>query len=433
MCPVFGPPSTYWNIVFALRGSLVSSYFHPSSLEYLDRSSLRSIQDHFSSWSFHLISPTMPAKSPTINPSFSQPSSSFSPASPAPSSSYTHDDDDHDDNHESGPARKRARTSGSAKDSSATSVSEQRKEARAHRNRIAAQNSRDRRKAQFAYLERRVAELEEENRRLRAGMPVNPAPVSVPSIPLHAAPTFDPSSIPLPLRLPTAAEDHLRAEREKERERENEELKERIKTLERGWDAVVKALAAQGVAAGIFNVAPSQSSPSASAPAPSAPAPVVSTQPSFTAFPSPAPSHSSLEYDLSSATTSSPATSPSVPAQSLSLSQASAPTPSLSEPTRHLARVATTGGPSLVRSPVSLQRVDSVTASVQVQLVQAVSPSTLVPPYIRALQLKTQHMGTRSMTGPWRPCSVRSSRRRARNPRPCLLKVRLAAAPPRRK
>jgi len=49
---------------------------------------------------------------------------------------------------------------------------EERKEARAHRNRIAAQNSRDKRKAQFGALEKRVAELEEENRRLRAGMSI---------------------------------------------------------------------------------------------------------------------------------------------------------------------------------------------------------------------------------------------------------------------
>jgi len=66
------------------------------------------------------------------------------------------------------PSRKRPRTE---------SASEDRKEARAHRNRIAAQNSRDRRKAQFSYLESRVKDLEEENRRLRAG--VVPAPVPV--------------------------------------------------------------------------------------------------------------------------------------------------------------------------------------------------------------------------------------------------------------
>jgi hypothetical protein len=40
-------------------------------------------------------------------------------------------------------------------------------------------------------------------------------------------------------------------ERDKARDRENEELRERIKTLEKGWDAVVKALAAQGLPTGI--------------------------------------------------------------------------------------------------------------------------------------------------------------------------------------
>ncbi|KAJ7430476.1 hypothetical protein B0H11DRAFT_2135729 [Mycena galericulata] len=98
-----------------------------------------------------------------------------------------------------------------------TSSSVERKEARAHRNRIAAQNSRDRRKAQFSYLERRVSELEEENRRLRAG--------------LFAAP---------------AQQDPRKAEEpecEQAKSRENEELRERIKTLEKGWDVVTKALA----------------------------------------------------------------------------------------------------------------------------------------------------------------------------------------------
>ncbi|KAF8187524.1 hypothetical protein BJ912DRAFT_424738 [Pholiota molesta] len=53
------------------------------------------------------------------------------------------------------------------------SLSGQREEARVPRNRIAAQNPRDRRKAQFSHLQWRVAELEEENRRLRAGMHVH--------------------------------------------------------------------------------------------------------------------------------------------------------------------------------------------------------------------------------------------------------------------
>jgi cell division protein FtsB len=98
---------------------------------------------------------------------------------------------------------------------------EERKEARAHRNRIAAQNSRDRRKAEFATLSQRVAELEEENRQLRAGM-------GMASSPRHA--------------------DTERAKWE----RENEELKERIKSLEQGWDTIVKALAAQGLPTGKF-------------------------------------------------------------------------------------------------------------------------------------------------------------------------------------
>ena len=115
-----------------------------------------------------------------------------------------------DPSHESGPSRKRPRTSTSA------TTSEERKEARAHRNRIAAQNSRDKRKAHFSYLERRVAELEEENRRLRAGGLVPP-----PTIPLSTfAPVFP-------------VHDDRRTEREIQKERENEELKARIRTLEK--------------------------------------------------------------------------------------------------------------------------------------------------------------------------------------------------------
>ncbi|KAF7361653.1 BZIP domain-containing protein [Mycena venus] len=184
---------------------------------------------------------------------------------------------------EPGPSRKRPRTTSTS--------AEDRKEARAHRNRIAAQNSRDRRKAQFSYLERRVSELEEENRQLRAGLAVPP---------------------PRP--------DQLKAEeqeRERAKERENEELRERIKTLEKGWDAVMKALAAQGLSTGTALPAASQpatdSNPTPAAPEPSTKQqPADSPSPTFPAleptmtFPiSPAPSHTSLDFDLDHLSSSS--------------------------------------------------------------------------------------------------------------------------------
>ncbi|KAF7321719.1 BZIP domain-containing protein [Mycena kentingensis (nom. inval.)] len=173
------------------------------------------------------------------------------------------------DSSEPGPSRKRQRTAAS---------SEERKEARAHRNRIAAQNSRDRRKAQFSHLERRVAELEEENRQLRAGL-VAPPP----------APQSD-------------------------RDRENEELRERIRTLEKGWDAVMKALAAQGLPTSTTNntTAPAPTAPVVAAPEPTlTPDVVVKQSPQIDAFPettfplSPAPTVSSLDFDLDLCSTSS--------------------------------------------------------------------------------------------------------------------------------
>ncbi|KAH6897513.1 hypothetical protein BKA70DRAFT_1315900 [Coprinopsis sp. MPI-PUGE-AT-0042] len=231
------------------------------------------------------------------------PSPSCESPSPSPSTSALPDQ----------PPRKRSRSEMS---------SEERKEARAHRNRIAAQNSRDRRKAQFGWLERRVAELEEENRRLRAGLPTAPPPPSyVPApglhIPLlsHVAPAMVPSPQVIPV---LSAEDAQRAVQDRERERENEELKERIRTLERGWDAVVKALQQQGLPTGLpapapvststttssttvtsapSPVQPSPSSPSTSS-APTAAPPTTTTQLS-TGFPSPAPSQIS-EFDFAS-------------------------------------------------------------------------------------------------------------------------------------
>ncbi|KAJ7924803.1 hypothetical protein B0H13DRAFT_1977275 [Mycena leptocephala] len=131
-----------------------------------------------------------------------------------------------------------------------TTSSSVKQETRAHRNRIAAQNSRDRRKAQFAYLQRRVSELEEENRQLRAGL------------------------------LATPARQDLRKAEEQEYEqakaRENEELRERIKTLEKGWDAVMKALAAQVLST---NTAPPVPSPASEPPSTTTTEPPASQQP----------------------------------------------------------------------------------------------------------------------------------------------------------
>ncbi|KAF8894361.1 hypothetical protein CPB84DRAFT_1748498 [Gymnopilus junonius] len=328
-------------------------------------------------------------KSSNIN--FSSPrQASFSPGPPSPITSV--DDDDHDDidpTHAAGPARKRPRTS-SAKDTSAPgsnpapTLSEQRKEARAHRNRIAAQNSRDRRKAQFAYLERRVVELEEENRRLRVGMGVGSPTV----VPAQTLPVFASSSVPLPVTLSHPSDEQLRAERERAKDRENEELRERIKTLERGWETVVRALTAQGLTAGLLGgvqTPPPSTTPTAQ-PSPSSQT-SVSSKPTYNAFPSPAPSHSSLDPELTSSSTTFAPTA-SLPDFSTSLSHNRIPSPSPaqpavqppthSEPTRHLARVATTGGPSLVRS-VSLQRVDFSSAEVQVQSATQVLPSRVPP------------------------------------------------------
>ncbi|KAG6914503.1 hypothetical protein DXG01_016906 [Tephrocybe rancida] len=200
--------------------------------------------------------------------------------SPSPSSSG--------DSGSSSNPRKRARTESS---------SEERKEARAHRNRIAAQNSRDRRKAQFTFLERRVAELEAENRALRAARGVPLLPVG-----FHAEERAEASA----------------------RERENEELKERIRTLEQGWDAVLKALAVQGVplAAAATTAAP------APVPQPTTPQTTTTTT---TTYPSPALSASSPSF---STPTPSP-TNLALPLPSIETETAS---------TRHLARVATIAG-----------------------------------------------------------------------------------------
>ena len=239
---------------------------------------------------------------------------------------------------------------------------EERKEARAHRNRLAAQNSRDRRKAQFTHLERRVAELEEENRRLRAGIHVSPSP----SISTVSEP--DVSTI-------EREQEQLRKREEEQRERENQELRERIRTLEKGYEAVVRALTAQGNP----SVTSSIPTPPATSPVPivashsqSSPQPASNLESSNT--PSPLPNVVSLSSapSLPLSPTSSNSTLVDSPLlfasgdsfefpQSPPLNDSSLALPSESldlslvtnAPTRHLARVANTVG----RSAVSLQRV----------------------------------------------------------------------------
>ncbi|KAJ7268720.1 hypothetical protein B0H12DRAFT_1009936, partial [Mycena haematopus] len=278
---------------------------------------------------------------------------------------------------EPGPSRKRPRTT--------STNAEDRKEARAHRNRIAAQNSRDRRKAQFSYLERRVSELEEENRQLRAGLAV-----------------------------PAARPDQkAEEERERAKERENEELRERIKTLEKGWDAVMKALAAQGLSTGTALPAPSPPAPEptpAATPDPPAKQQQASPDPTFPVldssmtFPiSPAPSHTSLDFELDTLSSSS------------SFMSSPVLTPKTEhdlDSTRHLARVASIGGAP--PSPMALQRVVSTSVS------RSPAPTTTAAP----LQRKT-----RSTTQPWRTCSARSSPLPRASPRRVfLLMLRVAPA-----
>lgn len=278
--------------------------------------------------------------------SLSLPSSSFN-RHPSPACST----DDSSPPPTDGPPRKRPRSA---------VTPEERKEARAHRNRIAAQNSRDRRKAQFTYLERRVAELEDENRRLRAGI------LPSPSISTASEPDF--STI-------ERVQEQQRKREEEQRERENQELRERIRTLEKGYEAVVRALAAQGN----ISVASSIPTPPATSPAPTGPSHSSQTTSNLqsteilspsslnpsslsaaSSLPlSPTPSNSNLgDSPLLFASGDSfefpqspvlPATDTSLamPQESLDLSLAN------NAPTRHLARVVNTVGPSAV----SLQRV----------------------------------------------------------------------------
>ncbi|KAG2756226.1 hypothetical protein P692DRAFT_201836509 [Suillus brevipes Sb2] len=284
---------------------------------------------------------------------------------------------------------------------------EERKEARAHRNRIAAQNSRDRRKAQYSLLERRVAELEEENRRLRAGVPMTiPASPSVSS-------TSEPDVVTI-----EHEQERKRKRAEEQRERENLELRERIRTLEMGYEAVLRTLATQGANAAtlhetsnstpiLSSASKSTSTADSASPTPSSPK---STSLATLSYPlSPAPTHSSLTdspmlflgdsfdfplsptFSLSDLTPSDPPAPVDTPQETLDLSSIG------HAPTRHLARVATT----TAHAAVSLQRVGSI------RLVTGPARASRCTTVLRS-SLKTRQ----PQTLPLRACSQRSSRPR---------------------
>lgn len=258
------------------------------------------------------------------------------------------------------------------KRSRSETTTEERKEARAHRNRIAAQNSRDRRKAQFSYLEHRVAELEEENRQLRAGMGL--------------------------MGLRQSEDDKVKEQRDRDRarDRENEELRARIKTLETGWDAVVKALAASGLPLNVPGAPPASSSASSSAPPPSSladsspsGAPTTSTFPVLV-LPSP-----TSVYPISPAPTD-----PSTPPQLFDDFA----------PTCHLARVVSTDAPRLSSEP--LQRVGQ---SLRQTPTSSNSRSgSILPPVLRSRPLAKNSLLPLWMKWLWKTSSARSSR-----PHPC--------------
>ena len=268
-----------------------------------------------------------------------------------------------------GPSRKRQRTDMSP---------EERKEQRAHRNRIAAQNSRDRRKAQYSALERRVAELEEENRQLRAGVVLSD---------LHRS-------------------NDSQSERDRERDRENAELRERVKSLEKGWEVFIKALAAQGLSLPpVSQTSPSSSSPSSSSSVTTPTSTTTSTADSntnsITTFPVLVPS--SPVFPITP--------SPTISASSMCL-EVDEP-----ESTCHLARVASVPA---IPPETPLQRVDSTRLTSRL-----LRPNTLM----RQLPRLTSHrllLGSRRqrtlMMPLWMRGSMKSSRRpRSSHRRSCLI------------
>jgi len=193
-----------------------------------------------------------------------------------------------------------------------------------------------------------VAELEEENRRLRAGVGLS---------------QFTP-----------VGDESVNPERESAQTRENRELKERIKSLESGWAAVIKALQVSGLP---LNV---QVPPPASTDSPL----LQSTSPagSLPAIISPSPA----AYPLSPATSTSSLSSSNIFEEF--------------ESTRHLARVATVES-GVQLTPTSLQRVDSQ------QIIISSNSTPILHPQRRRLPLTTQSRN-RSATALWKNSCGRS-------------------------
>jgi cell division protein FtsB len=255
-----------------------------------------------------------------------------------------------------GPSRKRARTD---------ATPEARKEARAHRNRLAAQASRDRRKVEFSSLHARVAALEAENTALRAGA---------------AAPVLS----------------ALAGEPERARwAAENAALRERIRTLEQGWDVILKALAgAPGLPGGLLAAL---ATPGSAGVTGTAPGPTITIPAGFTASPLP-PTPSSLSSFASPSPLASTSTLSALPEPSSASPATITTTDTSPESARHLARVATAA------SAASLQRADSL------RLRRLRSPSSRLT-LLRALR-RTRMADPAWMWTQARKLSLTSSRRR---------------------
>ncbi|KAG8910035.1 hypothetical protein FRC01_006584 [Tulasnella sp. 417] len=213
------------------------------------------------------------------------------------------------------PSRKRPRTD--------FQTSEERKEARAERNRIAAQVSRDRRKAEFGDLRDRVAFLERENAALRqqAATSTSLTTPQTSSLGLAQVPAIGTTSHTVEI------------------ERENRELKERVRVLENALSTLSQnvANALKGVGTGssiggaLSHLLPASPSTSILPSTSNMTAQTTPTAPAFAA-------------GFTATTTPVNATTPLVGA-------------SASSSTRHLARVACVLSPSL-DDETSLQRVE---------------------------------------------------------------------------